>query len=130
MIKYLREKLSEITEQLNDAIYDIGLFYDHCEELILRHRTITKVLYNYEELILRHRTITKVLYMCIEYKNVDTLKALLADKIRMEQILQKGYNRLYSNNDSTYDEYSELTYQSNIVIDILSEVIEFINSHK
>jgi hypothetical protein len=109
MIKYLREKLSEITEQLNDAIYDIDLFYDH-----------------YEELILRHRTITKVLYMCIEYKNVDTLKALLADKIRMEQILQKGYNRHYSNND----EYSELTDQSNIVIDILSEVIEFINSHK
>ena len=113
MIKYLREKLSEITEQLNDAIYDIDLFYDH-----------------YEELILRHRTITKVLYMCIEYKNVDTLKALLADKIRMEQILQKGYNRHYSNNDITYDEYSELTYQSNIVIDILFEVIEFINSHK
>jgi hypothetical protein len=102
MIKYLRDKLFEITEQLNDAIYD-----------------------QYEELILRHRTITKVLYMCIEYKNVDTLKALLADKIRMEQILQKGYNRRYSNNDITYDEYSELTYQSNIVIDILSEVIEF-----
>lgn len=113
MIKYLREKLSEITEKLNDAIYDIDLFYDH-----------------YEELILRHRTITKVLYMCIEYKNVDTLKALLADKIRMEQILQKGYNRHYSNNDITYDEYSELTDQSNIVIDILSEVIEFINSHR
>lgn len=113
MIKYLREKLSEITEQLNDAIYDIDLFYDH-----------------YEELILRHRTITKVLYMCIEYKNVDTLKALLADKIRMEQMLQKGYNRHYSNNDITCDEYSELTDQSNIVIDILSEVIEFINSHR
>ena len=47
MIKYLREKLSEITEQLNDAIYDIDLFYDHYEELILRHRTITKVLYVY-----------------------------------------------------------------------------------
>ena len=34
----------------------------------------------------------------------------------MEQILQKGYNRHYSKNDTTYDEYSELTYQSNIVI--------------
>ena len=107
MIKYLREKLSEITEQFNDAIYD-----------------------HYEEWILRHRTISKVLYMCIEYKNVDTLKALLADKIRMEQILQKGYNRHYSNNVITYDEYSELIDQSNIVIGILSEVIEFINSHK
>ena len=121
MIKYLREKLFKITEQLNDAIYDIDLFYDQYEELILRHRKITKVLY----MCIEHSTITKVLYMCIEYKNVDTLKALLADKIRMEQILQKGYNRRYSNNDITYDEYSELTYQSNIVIDILSEVIEF-----
>ena len=43
MIKYLRAKLLQITEELNDLVYDIDkLYYD---ELILRHRTITNVIF-------------------------------------------------------------------------------------
>lgn len=111
MYDYLKGQLIQITEELNNLVYDLDRQY-------------------YNELILRHRTITNVIYMSREYKDVVTLKALLADKIRMEQILQKGYNIRYSNNDITYDEYLELTYQSNIVTGIYSEVIEFIESHK
>lgn len=111
MYDYLKGQLMQITEELNNLVYDHDRQY-------------------YNELILRHRTITNVIYMTREYKDVDIFVSILKDKIRLEQLAMRTYTKRYFANDITYDEYSELTDQSNIVIDILSEVIEFINSHK
>jgi hypothetical protein len=111
MYDYLKGQLIQITEELNNLVYDIDRQY-------------------YDELILRHRTITNVIYMSREYKDVDIFVLILKDKIRLEQLSMRAYTKRYFANDINYEEYSDLTNESEIVIEIYSEVIEFIDSHK
>ena len=40
------------------------------------------------------------------------------------------YTKRYFANDINYEDYSDLTNEGEIVIDIYSEVIEYINSYK
>lgn len=111
MYDYLKGQLIQITEELNNLVYDIDRQY-------------------YDELILRHRTITNVIYMSREYKDVNIFVLILKDKIRLEQLSMRAYTKRYFANDINYEEYSDLTNESEIVIEIYSEVIEFIDSHK
>lgn len=113
MYDYLKVQLIQIIEELNNLVYGIDRQY-------------------YDELILRHRTITNVIYMSREYKDVDMdiFVLILKDKIRLEQLLMRAYTKRYFANDINYEEYSDLTNESEIVIETYSEVIEFIDSHK
>ena len=111
MYDYLKGQLIQISEELNNLVYDIDR-------------------QNYDELILRHRTITNVIYMSREYKDVDIFVLILKDKVRLEQLSMRAYTKRYFANDINYEEYSDLMNESEIVIEIYSEVIEFIDSHK
>lgn len=111
MFNFLREKLLQITEELNDLVYDLDRVY-------------------YDELILRHRTITNVIYMSRDYKDVEIFKAILKDKIRLEELAERAYTRRYFEDELNYEDYSYLTNESEIVMEIYSVVIEFIESHK
>lgn len=111
MYDYLKGQLMQITEELNNLVYDLDRQY-------------------YNELILRHRTITNVIYTSREYKDVDIFVSILKDKIRLEQLSMRTYTKRYFANDINYEDYSDLTNESEIVTGIYSEVIEFIESHK
>lgn len=111
MFNFLREKLLQITEELNDLVYDLDRVH-------------------YDELILRHRTITNVIYMSHDYKDVEIFKAILKDKIRLEELAERAYTRRYFEDELNYEDYSDLTNESEIVMEIYSVVIEFIESHK
>lgn len=111
MFNYLRGKLLEICEELNDLVYDLDRMY-------------------YDELILRHRMITNVLYMSREYKDVKIFKAVLKDRIRLEQIARNTYTKRYFDDAINYEELLDLTNESNIVTDVFSDVVKFIESHE
>ena len=111
MHDYLKGQLMQITEELNNLVYDHDRQY-------------------YNELILRHRTITNVIYMTREYNDVDIFVSILKDKIRLEQLAMRTYTKRYFANDINYEDYSYLLNESEIVTGIYSEVIEFIDLYK
>lgn len=111
MHDYLKGQLMQITEELNNLVYDLDRQY-------------------YNDLILRHRTITNVIYMSREYKDVDIFVSILKDKIRFEQLAMRTYTKRYFANDINYEDYSDLMNESEIVTGIYSEVIEFIDLYK
>lgn len=111
MHDYLKGQLMQIIEELNNLAYEHDRQY-------------------YNELILRHRTITNVIYMTREYKDVDIIAPILKDKIRLEQLAMRTFAKRYFANDINYEDYSDLLNESEIVTGIYSEVIEFIDLWK
>ena len=68
--------------------------------------------------------------MSRKYKDVEMFILILKDKIRVEQLLSETYTIRYYADEINYEDYSDLTNESEIVTCIYSEVIEFIESHK